>query len=194
MGSYFALQDTNSMFSAGGIMQAIFNFFESILKGLSWLAMTAAALITLAMAVIGTIDIVSTNVIASPVPGAFELSESGLIILLFFGLAVTSRSGSHIKVDILVKRLPVRGQKICDAMGYLFTTVFFIFWSWQMYFLALKSFKIRETANGLLQFPIYTVKMAAFLGIMIATIETLRRLLISVAGSIKNTPLEKGGN
>jgi len=166
-------------------MRAIYDFFESILKGLSWLAITAAAFITLAIAVIGTMDIITTNVLSIPVPGAFELSESGLIMLLFFGLAVTSRSGSHIKVDILTNRLPVRGQKICDAIGYLFTSVLFAFWTQQMYFLALKSFRIRETANGLLQFPIYIVKMAAFLGIMIATIEILRRLLISVAESIK---------
>lgn len=169
-------------------MRAIYDFFESILKGISWLAITVAALITLAMAVIGTLDIITTNVLSSPISGAFELSESGLILLLFFGLAVTSRSGSHIKVDILTSRLPVRGQKICDAIGYLFTSVLFAFWSQQMYFLTLKSFKIRETATGLLQFPIYIVKMAAFLGIMIATVETLRRLFISIAESIKNNP------
>ncbi len=169
-------------------MRVIYDFFESILKGLSCLAITAAALITLAIAVIGTLDIITTNMLSSPISGAFELSESGLILLLFFGLAVTSRSGSHIKVDILTNRLPVRGQKICDAIGYLITSVLFAFWTQQMYFLALKSFKIRETANGLLQFPIYMVKMAAFLGIMIATVETLRRLLISIAESIKNDP------
>jgi TRAP-type C4-dicarboxylate transport system permease small subunit len=143
------------------------------------------------MAAIGTLDIITTNVLSSPISGAFELSESGLILLLFFGLAVTSRSGSHIKVDILTSHLPVRGQKICDAIGYLFTSVLFAFWTQQMYFLALKSFKIRETANGLLQFPIYIVKMAAFLGIMIATVETLRRLIISIAESFKKNPHEE---
>ncbi len=172
-------------------MRAIYDFFESILKGISWLAITVAAFITLAIAVIGTLDIITTNVIASPISGAFELSESGLIILLFFGLAVTSRSGSHIKVDILTSRLPVRGQKICDAIGYLFTSVLFAFWTQQMYFLALKSFKIRETANGLLQYPIYIVKIAAFLGILIATIETLRRLLLSIAEFIKKNSCEE---
>jgi TRAP-type C4-dicarboxylate transport system permease small subunit len=169
-------------------MLTLYDFFESILKGLSWFAITAAALITLAIAVIGTLDIITTNVLSNPVPGAFELSESGLIILVFFGLAVTSRSGSHITVDILTNRLPVRGQKICDAIGYLFTSVLFAFWTQQMYFLALKSFKIHETATGLLQFPIYIVKIAAFLGIMIATVETLRRLFISIAESIKKNP------
>ena len=174
-------------------MRIIYDFFETILRGFSWLAITIAAVITLAIAVIGTLDVITTNIISRPVPGAFELSESGLVMLLFFGLAVTSRSGSHIKVDILTNRLPERGQKICEAIGYLITSIVFALWTQQMYFLASKSFSIRETATGLLQFPMYIVTISACLAIMIATVETLRRFLISIVELFKKSPCNERG-
>ena len=151
-----------------------------MLEGISKVAITVASLITLAIAIIGTIDVLTTNVIKQPIPGAMEMSQAGLVLLVFFGLAVASRSGDHIKVDILIKRLPERGQSICSAIGYLFTAVFFMFWTQQLWFLASKSWSIRETVLGLLQFPLYPVKIAVFLALAIATVETVRRFVLSV--------------
>ncbi len=166
-------------------MQPVIKGFEKILEGISKAAMTAAALITLALAVIGTVDVLTTNVLKQAIPGAVEMSKAGLVMLVFFGLAVASRSGSHIKVDILVNRLSERGRNICSSIGYLVTALLFIFWTQQLWFLAKKSWSIGETVLGLLQFPLYPVKIAVFLALAIATIETIRRLVLSIMGIFK---------
>ncbi len=173
-------------------MRKIYEFIESILEIISRLALSTAAVITLGIAIIGTLDVITTNVISKPIPGAFELSEAGLAMLVFFGLAITSRSGSHIKVDILTNRLPAWGQRICSAIGYLFTSIIFIFWSRQLYLLAAKSFRFRETATGLFQFPLYIVKIAACVALFFATIETIRRLIIASMTAFMNIPRDKG--
>ena len=166
-------------------MRSLMLGIEKFLEGISKAAINAAAVIALVMAVIGTVDVLTTNVIKQPVPGAVELSEAGLVLLAFLGLVVASRSGDHIKVDILTNRLPERGQCICSAIGYLFTTIFFLFWTYQLWFLAKKSWNIQETAAGLLQFPLYPVKIIAFVALAVATLETFRRLVISIKSTFK---------
>jgi len=161
-------------------MQSFLTGIEKMLEIISKVAISAAALITLAIAVIGTVDVFTTNVIRQAVPGAVEMSQAGLVLLAFFGLAVASRSGDHIKVDILTNRLPEKWQHICSSVGYLFTAVFFLFWTRQLWFLAKKSWSIGETVLGLFQFPLYPVKIAIFLAMTIATVETIRRFVLSV--------------
>ena len=158
-------------------MRALLNGLEKILAGISKVAIAAAALITITIAIIGTVDVMTTNVIKQAIPGAVEMSEAGLALLAFLGLAVASRSGDHIKVDILTNRLPERGQQIFSTIGYLVTALFFSFWAQQLWFLAKKSVAIRETVPGLLQFPLYPIKVIIFLAMTIAAIETIRRLI-----------------
>ncbi len=158
-------------------MHTLLNGLEKLLGGISKVAIAAAALITITIAIIGTVDVMTTNVIKQAIPGAVEMSEAGLALLAFLGLAVASRSGDHIKVDILTNRLPKQGQQICSAIGYLVTVLFFSFWAQQLWFLAKKSMAIRETVPGLLQFPLYPIKIIIFLAMAIAAIETIRRLI-----------------
>jgi len=161
-------------------MQLLVSGLKKIFEGISNIVMSASAVITLAIAIIGTIDVLTTSLIKKPIPGAAELSQAGLALLLFFGLAVGARTGAHIKVDILIERMNERGQNICSAIGYLFTAVFFMLWAHQLWLLALKSWSIREIALGLLKFPIYPVKIAIFLSMVVATLETIRQFIFSV--------------
>ena len=144
--------------------------------------LTAAlgALAILALALLGTSDVLSTRILNQSIPGFIKLSETGLVLALFLGLAVAARNRGHIRIDILVTRLGPRARRFCDATGYLFTAVFFALWTWQTGVMAAKSWSIRETATGLLPYPLYPIKFILFLGLLIATLESVRRLVLSV--------------
>ena len=154
------------------------NLLAKILRFITQGTVSIAAAVALLVALIGTIDVMTTRVLAQAIPGAFELSEAGLVLMVFLGMAIVTREDSHIKVDILVNRMPKRLQLICNVLSLVLTTCFLALMTWQMWSLAWKSWKINEMATGLLFFPIYPVKMAAFLGLAAATIEALRRLRI----------------
>jgi len=160
---------------------------DKILRSITRGTVSIAAVVALIVALIGTIDVVTTRVLAQAIPGAFELSEAGLVLMVFLGMAIVTREESHIKVDILVNRMPERLQRICTVFGLILTTAFLGMMTWQMWSLALKSWRISEMATGLLPFPIYPVKMAAFLGLATATIEALRRLIIALANALSPT-------
>jgi len=172
-------------------MKTIIEKLEKVLELVSKVNLAVAACITMAMALIGTIDILTTNVLSKAVPGAFELSEMGLVLMIFLGLAAASRHHEFIGVDILVNMLPRRGQQLCGAFGWLATSVFFGFWTVQIWHLAEKSIAINERANGLLPFPIYPVKIIVFIAMVIATFETVRRTLLYVRDAVKG---ESGSN
>ncbi len=159
-------------------MITMLSYFEKILRVITEGTVSIAAIVALLVALVGTIDILTTRVFAQAIPGAFELSEAGLVLMVFLGLAVVTREERHIKVDIIVNLMNKRLQQVCGVFGLGLTTCFLGLMTWQMWSLALKSWKINEMATGLLPFPIYPVKIAAFLGLATATIEALRRLII----------------
>jgi TRAP-type C4-dicarboxylate transport system permease small subunit len=93
------------------------NLFEKILRSIAEGTVSVAAVVALLVALIGTIDVLTTRVLAQAIPGAFELSEAGLVLMVFLGMAIVTKEESHIKVDLLVNRMPRRLQLICAVFG-----------------------------------------------------------------------------
>lgn len=161
-------------------MAPIVDLFGKMLSVAVRLAAALGALVLLAIALIGTSDVLTTRILDQPIPGVIKLSEAGLVLILFLGLAVATRNRGHIRVDILITRLGPRARPFCDAIGLLFAALFFALWTWQMWLMTAKSWSIREMATGLLPYPLYPVKIIIFIGLVIATIESIRRLVLSV--------------
>ena len=163
-------------------MQNIVNKLNTMLWFAVRLAAALGALITLTLALIGTTDVLTTRILARPIPSVVELSEAGMILILFLGLTAGTCS-----------RMGQRGRHVCSLVGYLITAIFFSLWTLQMWHLAVKSASIKEMATGFLPFPLYPVKIIAFLGLLIPTIETVRPLVRSILDVFNsNPPMRKG--
>jgi TRAP-type C4-dicarboxylate transport system permease small subunit len=174
-------------------MQILINVLNSALSIAVRLAIGLGAWVTLSLALLGTTDVLTTRILAHPIPGVIEMSEVGLILILFLGLTASTRNRDHIRVDVIINLMGHRARCICFMVGYLITAVFFSLWTFQMWHLAVKSVSIQEKATGLLPFPLYPVKIIAFLGLLIATIETVRRLIRSIIEVFSpNSPIRKG--
>ena len=161
-------------------MRNLVNGFGKMLSLAIRSATALGALILLALALVLTLDVLITRILDHPIPGIIKLSEAGLALILFLGLAVATRNCGHIRVDILVARLAPRTREFYDAIGYFFAAVFFALWTWQMGYSTAKSWAIREMATGLLPVPLYPVKFLLFLGLLIASIESIHLLVSSV--------------
>ena len=161
-------------------MRTIVDGFEKMLSLAIRLAVALGTLVLLALALIGTSDVLATRILDQPIPGVIKLSEAGLVLILFLGLAVATSKRGHIRVDLVVNRLGPRARRFCSAIGYLFTAVFLAVWTCQIWHLAAKSWSIREMATGLLPYPLYPIKFILFLGLLIATIESVRHLVLSI--------------
>jgi TRAP-type C4-dicarboxylate transport system permease small subunit len=67
------------------------NLLAKILRFITQGTVSIAAAVALLVALIGTIDVMTTRVLAQAIPGAFELSEAGLVLMVFLGMAIVTR-------------------------------------------------------------------------------------------------------
>lgn len=71
--------------------------------------LAAAAL--LAMMLLTVADVVGRYCFGSPVPGAFELTELLMAVLIFGALPIVSAQGRHIAITLIEDRLPARVRR-----------------------------------------------------------------------------------
>lgn len=110
----------------------------------------------------------------APIRGTPELSEFMMVIVVFLALAWCAITRQHVKVDLIVSRLPPMAQVILDSITLLLTLGIFVVITWQS---LLESMVVYDTTS-LLRIPhtpfywIMTTGLAVFcLAILVVLIE-----------------------
>jgi TRAP-type C4-dicarboxylate transport system permease small subunit len=93
------------------------------------IAMAGIALVFITM-FITTADVIG-RYFRMPLPGAMELSELALGVMVFLGWAYTQAEKGHIAIDIVFKRLPQRVRNILDVLIPLFGLTLMVLIGWQ---------------------------------------------------------------
>ena len=150
---------------------------DAIIQRLCVVSLAVAAVFIGVLALLGAADIFGTSVLGKPVPSALELSEAGLVVIVFMGLAQAQRRRAHITVDIVSGRLRGRLRRLSDALALLAAVAFFGFVAWRGGLAAWQSILIDERSMGQSPFPIWPGKILLSLGCAIATLESLRQLV-----------------
>lgn len=99
----------------------------------------------------------------APIKGAYELTEIGLIVMVFFSLGYTQRMRGHIAIGLLVDRFPPKIQALTDALMYLLSAVLILFMSWQLWVYA-GSLRDSNSVTGDLSIPVFTFVWIAVFG------------------------------
>jgi TRAP-type C4-dicarboxylate transport system permease small subunit len=113
---------------------------------------------------LGTADVVGTQFLGAPVPGALEITESTMVLIVFGALAYAQMQRAHIRVEILYSYVGPRGKAFMDAVTHVVALVFFALLAWQGYGEALYSWAIRESTLGYIRFPLYPARSLLLLG------------------------------
>jgi len=147
-------------------------FSNTVLVGGNVLA-GAAAVATLLMVVIGTADVIAMAIFNTAVPAAYEGTEALIVCLGFGGIAYAQASKSHFKVEMFVRHLSVKIRKILDLFGSIIGFIFFSIFTWQSALYFWQSWLIKESEQGLVEFPIYPAKFMMFIAIGFMTLQLL---------------------
>ena len=78
-------------------------------------AAVAAALL-FAMMIVTTIDVIGRYVFAQPLPGASEISQILLGLIIYFALPAVCLNQEHIVVGLVFDRLPSRARQLAGAV------------------------------------------------------------------------------
>lgn len=119
----------------------------------------AGALVLAVMMVMTFADVAGRYAFNSPIVGAVEMTELCMGLLVFLGLAFTTRAGAHIAVDLVTARLPAPWRRRLEVFIQLASTLIVGLMSWQLWRIAADT-----VADNLLtqvwELPVYPVAYA----------------------------------
>src|SRR5262245_26364630 len=112
-------------------MDRLSHAFGRLLDGL----MLAACLLLLAMALLIGADVVGRNAGLGGIPWSGEVSEDILYLMTLLAAPWLLRQGQHIRVDILLRAVPLRIGWLLEWIGDLLglaCSVYFIWYGWKV--------------------------------------------------------------
>ena len=137
-----------------------------------------------------TIDTTLRYIFARPIPGVFELNEVILVVCVFMGLAWTQIERGHIRVILLLRKLPPKWTVVIDLVVWILCFVFLIIIGIQSSREALHSYHIREFRWGAVQMPIWWAKALVPIGCWMMCGQLLIDIWTDISRLLGHLPLE----
>ncbi|HBW36014.1 TRAP transporter small permease [Desulfosporosinus sp. BICA1-9] len=101
-----------------------------------------------------------------------ELSGYGAVWATYLGIAFALREERHVRVDILTRKLPPRGQELMRFLGDLVCVVFSALITWKGFYLIWSSY-ISGRHTPFLEIPIYLLQIVLPVGMILFGLEAL---------------------
>jgi TRAP-type C4-dicarboxylate transport system permease small subunit len=140
-----------------------------------------ASIAVLTMMVIGAGDAFSTF-FGYPIPGALEIAELLMVLVVFLALPDVEALRKHIVIDIVSSRFPASFSRPLAIFSALMSLGFYGAMAWQAWRLFADSWKIREQTAGLVKIPVYPTKALFAIALTVVTAIALRHLVQLMAG------------
>lgn len=113
---------------------------------------------------------------------ATEAAGLCLAASTFFGLAHTFRRGSHVRINLLVDRLPAAWKQKVEILNCLLGTVVVSFLAWHLVALAMQSYQFNDVSPGLLAMPFWIPQAGAAFGVAALAVALIDELIWLISG------------
>ena len=143
-----------------------------LVERLAWLSVFIGG-IGLFLSMFAGIGDVASSKLSSPIPGAYELSESVMVLVVFGGLAYAQIQRKHIRVELIYLQTGPRVQSAMDVAADLAGIAFFGLLLWQGWNEAFYSLSIDEATSGAVRFPLYPARFALVFGTTLYLVQLL---------------------
>ena len=118
------------------------------------------------MMVLTFFDVVGRYLLNRPIRGAFEVTELGLVVLIFAGLPLVSHADEHVTMDFIDRVLPDRIRRAWIRVMHAICAAIMFFLAWQVWLKANRIAGYGDTTDVLL-IPIgpFVYFMAVMIGL-----------------------------
>lgn len=118
--------------------------------------MRISQLSLLFMMILTSVDALSRYFLKSSITGAYELTESYLmIIMVFLGISYVYKINGHISLDIFSRNFSKIMRVISNLLISLTTTVYFFFIGLEGLKMTINAFENNLVMSGLINFPLW---------------------------------------
>lgn len=149
--------------------QHLYRTYGRLLRGFGLISAVA----TFATMLLVVVNVLGRYLFNAPLTGTLEFTESLLVLIIFFSVALTQYDGGHIRVTLLTRRLPTAYARALTVFCMVCGAVFFIWCAYAAWRFAYESWSVDEYEWGTVVFPLYPVKFVVFAGILLLAIQFL---------------------
>lgn len=153
--------------------------FERFLTRLANAGLLIASAAVLVMMFVGAGDTAATF-FGHPIPGALELAELLMVVIVFLALPDAEANNKHIAIDLVSSRLPHWLSRPLTILGAVLSLCFYGAMAWQAWRLFAYSWSIGEFTAGLVKFPVYPAKGLLVAALAVVTAVALANVVRSV--------------
>ena len=125
----------------------------------------AASLLLFGMMLLTFVDVVGRYVFNRPLRGGFEITELGLLVLIFAGLPLVSHANEHVTMDFVDKMLGTRSLRLLERVVDAICAAIMFFVAWQIWIKATKIGGYGDTTD-VLRIPVGP--FVYFMAVMVA--------------------------
>ncbi|HEY3075924.1 MAG TPA: TRAP transporter small permease [Burkholderiales bacterium] len=93
----------------------------------------AASVLLFCLMALTFADVVARYLLNRPIRGAFEITELGLLVLIFAGLPLVSHADEHVTMDFIDRMLPVRLADVWVRAIHAVCAAIMFFLTWQVW-------------------------------------------------------------
>ncbi|MGE5253979.1 MAG: TRAP transporter small permease subunit [Planctomycetaceae bacterium] len=122
------------------------------------------------MMILVVVEVFTRYVLDRPLMVADEVSAYMLVALSFLGLAYTWRQGGHVRISILVSRLPGKAAAWVRLIGLIMTFIFMIELDRAAYKMIVYALQINLRSSTWLMFPLFWPQLTVFIGFILLTL------------------------
>ena len=116
------------------------SIIQKFIRGVSYLGMA----LLVPMMLLTSLDVLTSEIWARPIPGSMELSSFMLSIFVLLGVAYTHQMKGHVRVTMLTDRLPERPREILNIVTTLLTLFIVCIVIWQGVLVAFESADVTD--------------------------------------------------
>lgn len=144
-----------------------------IAQPMSVVAAIAASLIMVALVA----EVAYRLVTGRSIAGNYEFVETLVVFTVFLGIAQAERNNSHVRVHLLLSKLPSRVSTRVQWVGNAAALVVVAWMAYATSHAAILSFQIQEFRLGIIEFPLWPSKWAIAVGLTLLAVQYLIRCL-----------------
>ena len=158
-------------------MQSIRGVIRTITRVICYIGMA----LLIPMMLLTTGEVLGRAIWNKPIPGTLELSSYMLAVFILLGVAYTQQVKGHVRVEMLVRRLPERVGYLFDILTTSLSLFIVVVLAWQGWILGVEE----KAVSDMLRIPQWPFKLLVFVAATSLALELFIDLFESVGKFVR---------
>jgi len=116
------------------------------------------------------------------IPSTDDFSGFMLAASSFLGLAYTLKEGGHIRVSLVIQRLPARYRKVQEFAVLIMAVLLALFMTWYLWHMVYESHLFGELSVGYIPVPLWIPQLPVAIGCSLFTLALIDELVCVAMG------------